>query len=188
MRKALVIGVLGIMIAGRGIAQNRFKFRSTEWLGLSTGQVGGTGAIQTVNGMAWGPWFAGVGAGVDYYRLRSVPLFLSLTRDIALGKNNWLYLFADGGKNVPWHGSSTEQRDEFEISNFGGGGYWAGGVGYLWGLGGHTSKAVLISAGYTVKKQSEDQRATIFCPLEGCPLVHYAYLNQYYLFMIGFRF
>ena len=188
MRKAFAIGVLCFVFAGRGLAQHRFQFRSTEWLGLSTGQLGGAGAIQTVNGLAWGPWFAGVGAGVDYYRFRSVPLFFSVTRDIALGKHDWLYLYADGGKNAPWYGASSNQQDGVRTGNFGGGAYWSGGVGYLWGLRGHTDKAVLISAGYTLKKQSEDRGSLFPCPLGGCSMVHDQFLNQVYLFMIGFRF
>ena len=48
-------------VASVGFGQSRVQFRSTEWVGLSSGQVGSAGQVQTVNGVAKGPWFVGVG-------------------------------------------------------------------------------------------------------------------------------
>jgi hypothetical protein len=115
-------------------------------------------------------------------------MFVSVTRDIALGKHDWLYLYLDGGKNAPWYGSSSSLHDGVLRSNFRGGEYWAGGVGYLWGLGGHTSKAVLISAGYAVKKLGNDELIAAPCVSPGCNISRYDYINRMYQFMIGFRF
>ena len=151
-----------------GFAQGRVQFRSTEWVGLSAGEVGSAGQIQTVNGVSKGPWFVGVGAGLDYYRFRSVPLFLSVTRDISLGKKDWVFLYLDGGTNVPWYKRSETLGLAYITDAFHGGEYWSGGIGYLWKLGDHTRKAVLLSAGYTVKKLSEVETVANSCMLLNC--------------------
>jgi hypothetical protein len=139
-----------------------------------------------------GPWFAGVGAGLDYYRFRSVPLFLSVTRDIQLGKKDWLFLYLDGGTNLPWYKRPETPEPAYTGDAFHGGEYWSGGLGYLWKLGDHSRKEVLFSAGYTVKKLSEDQSYQCppgdFCPLIVSQTTAYEYLNRMYQFMIGFRF
>jgi hypothetical protein len=175
-----------------GFAKSPIKFRSTEWVGLSTGMAGSAGEIQTVNGVSKGPWFLGAGAGIDYYRFRSVPLFGSVTRDISLGKTDWLFLYIDGGINVPWYTRKVAPNptgyDEILGSTFHAGEYWSGGLGYLWKLGDHSKKAVSISAGYTVKKLSEDQRVPTTCMSLNCDMVHYEYLNRMYMFLVGFRF
>jgi hypothetical protein len=161
---------------------------------LSGGSSGNYFQLQTVNGVSKGPWFAGLGAGLDYYRFRSVPLFLSVTRDLAIGKRDWLFLYLDGGTNLPWYKRPDLMEDYIVSSVFHGGEYWSGGLGYLWKLGDHTSKAVLLSAGYTVKKLKEDQTPAYGCPLlNPCPMtvpapVLYEYLCRSYQFMIGFRF
>jgi hypothetical protein len=200
MRKIVVLMMACALLVGVGLGQgagqhtsfgqSRVQFRSTEWVGLSSGEVGSAGQVQTVNGVAKGPWFAGVGAGLDYYRFRSVPLFLSVTRDLAIGKRDWLFLYVDGGTNVPWYSRnlSSNGYDGIVSSKFNGGEYWSGGLGYLWKLGAHTSKAVLLSVGYTVKKLSENQVVASSCAPANCDLVHYEYLNRMYQFMIGFRF
>lgn len=177
-----------------GFWKSRMQFRSTEWVGLSAGEAGSAGQIQTVNGVSKGPWFVGVGAGLDYYRFRSVPLFLSVTRDLAIGKRDWLFLYLDGGTNVPWYKRTSTPEDYFTADAFHAGEYWSGGLGYLWKLGDHTSKAVLFSAGYTVKKLSEGQTVTsdcccgVPCPMTLPGPAVYEYLNRMYQFMVGFRF
>jgi hypothetical protein len=199
MRKAVLLAacvfVAGVGLGqGTGFAQSRVQFRSTEWVGLSVGEVGSAGQTQTVDGVSKGPWFLGVGAGLDYYRFRSVPLFVSVTRDIALGKRDWLFLYLDGGTNFPWYKRPETPENSYTSDAFHRGEYWSGGLGYLWKLGDHTSKAVLFSAGYTVKKLTEDETVTSDCCCGvPCPMTLpspevYEYLNRMYQFMIGFRF
>jgi hypothetical protein len=200
MTKKIMVLAVCVFVAGAGFAQSagfaqgRVQFRSTEWVGLSSGEAGSAGQIQTVNGISKGPWFVGVGAGVDYYRYRSVPLFLSVTRDLAIGKRDLLFLYLDGGTNVPWYTRTSTPEDYFTSDGFHAGEYWSGGLGYLWKLGDHTSKAVLFSVGYTVKKLSEDQTTPsdcccgIPCPMTLPGPVVYEYLNRMYQFMVGFRF
>jgi hypothetical protein len=192
MTKAIVLAVIFILTTRVGFGQNRLTFRSTEWLGLSAGEAGNAVAVQTVNGLTKGPWFAGVGAGIDYYRFRSAPLFLSVTRDIAVGKKDWLFLYVDGGANVAWYKPAPIEGYAGGSDVFHGGSYWNGGLGYVWKLGEHTGKAIQFTAGYVVKRMKEDQ-------LLGCPIgvlcdpgyprpIEYDYLLRAFQFMAGFRF
>src|SRR5580658_3238373 len=197
MRKAIGLAAILALWAGAGLGQNPIKFRSTETVGLSSGSAGNCLQVQTVNGVFQGPWFVGLGAGLDYYRFRSVPLFLSVTRDLAVGKRDWLFLYVDGGTNLPWYkrpaGSLITPGGGFN-SVFHSGEYWSGGLGYLWKLSDHSKKAVLLSVGYTVKRLREDQTMAENCPLAGgCPITApstavFEYLCRAYQVMIGFRF
>jgi hypothetical protein len=195
MIKKIALTMVFAWVAAIVYGQAPVKFRSTEWLGFSSGEVGSAGQVQTVNGVSKGPWFLGLGGGVDYYRFRSVPLFLSVTRDISLGKRDWLFLYLDGGINEPWYKRPASTDDSYSSSSFHSGGYYSGGVGYLWKLGAKTSKALLFTAGYTVKKLKEDQFGSMIncgngipCPLEYPETVVYEYLCRAYQFMVGFRF
>jgi hypothetical protein len=169
------------------------KFRSDNYLGLSTGQWGTAGLIQTVNGFYKGPWFLGLGAGLDNYRFRSVPLFLSLTRDLtAPGKRSTLFIALDGGINLPWYTRKPSPYEGFSPSKFYPGLWWSAGLGYRWKLSTRTDKALLLSAGYTMKKLREDE--TIPPPPCAYPgpcnaqTFVYDYLNRTLFLTIGFQF
>ena len=56
-------------------------FTSINKAGLLTGSAGQAANIQTINGLTWSKWFAGVGTGIDYYGTRSIPLFVDLRRN-----------------------------------------------------------------------------------------------------------
>jgi hypothetical protein len=195
MRKVIVVAVILTWLTGAAFGQGPVKFRSTEWLGLSSGEAGSAFQLQTVNGLAKGPWFLGAGAGVDYYQFRSVPLFVAVTRDISIGKKDFLNLFFDGGTNVPWYTPPNLLNPGFPVISdvFHGGEYWSGGVGYLWKLCDHTNYAILFSVGYTVKKMSERQvvethSTPIGPPADNNLTYDYTYLNRMYQFIVGFRF
>jgi hypothetical protein len=193
MRSVIILAGC-ILLMASGYAQHPIRFRSTEWLGLSSGQAGSAVEIQTVNGVAAGPWFLGAGAGIDYYRFRSVPLFVSATRDLTLSKKDGLLLFFDWGTNVPWY--TVPAGDQYWGSTtikFHSGYYLNTGIGYLFKLDERGRRAVILSAGYSEKKISEVVTdVPQMCPIEGvCDIQQktaLAYLNRMFRFMVGFRF
>src|ERR1700761_3803425 len=104
MRKLLLFILIIVMTVQQGRTQKKFGFRSQEFGGISIGEMGTYGLVKTVNGVYTGPWFLGAGIGVDYYRFRSAPLFLSLNRDITpSNKRHVLFVDIDGGVNLPWY-------------------------------------------------------------------------------------
>src|ERR1700761_4983289 len=103
MRKYLLMIAFAICV-GVCSGQSSWKFRSDNYGGVTSGELGGAAHFETVNGIYKRPWFFGVGAGLDYYRFRSVPLFVSVKRDLfELGGGSALSAYVDGGVNVPWY-------------------------------------------------------------------------------------
>ncbi|MFT3683223.1 MAG: hypothetical protein QM791_23390 [Ferruginibacter sp.] len=131
-------------------------------VGLLEGAYGKTAAqLQLVNGFQVQQWFAGIGAGIDYYGdKRSVPVFLGIRRFIPGGSKSF-FVYADAGYNISWIRKS-QQKYSFADNNFSqqGGLFYDAGVGYRFPL----NKIVLgFSGGYSFKKQTEKYI------LGGCP-------------------
>ncbi|HLI92547.1 MAG TPA: hypothetical protein VKU83_03015 [Puia sp.] len=192
MTKIWSLGFALFFGLGFASAQSSFRFRSSESLGISNGQLGGFVQVQAINGIAYGPWFLGAGAGLDYYRFRSVPLFLSAGRDLWLTKKEGLGLFLNGGTNLPWlQGGGSPNTGTITLS---GGEYWSGGISYILRLGQHTREAVFFSVGYEVKKMGEHAVWKTLSPcynMAGCPIdqtVDYQYLNRILFLAAGYRF
>ena len=142
---------------------SRPVFHSVEQGALINGNQAVSGALQTVNGIGYGNWFAGIGAGIDFYRYRSVPLFLSLRRSLDMKNGNKLFAYADGGYNLPW---VTKDEPVFSIwgwpsqtdYKYKGGLYMDAGLGYAVHIKG--GNAFLLSTGYSHKYFSEKRITT----------------------------
>lgn len=138
-------------------------FHSVEQVALVNGNHAVSGVLQTVNGIAYNNWFAGIGAGIDFYRYRSVPLFIDLRRSLDMKRGNKLFVYADGGYNLPW-----VKKDEPVFSIWGwpthtdykyrGGLYLDAGLGYALQVKG--GNAFLLSTGYSHKYFSEKRITT----------------------------
>lgn len=179
-----------------------WKFRSDDYLGLAAGQWGNYGLLQTVNGFYKGPWFMGLGAGMDNYRFRSVPFFASVTWDVPAfwegggksgGKRSGLFLNLDGGINLPWYKRDLIYVGEALTSKFQAGSWWSAGLGYKWKLAARTDKALLVSVNYSEKRLKEVQTFGSPCNRAntcdiGVQTFLYEYLNRVFLFKIGFMF
>ena len=152
-----------------------WKYRSDNYVGLSAGQWGNYGLLQTVHGVYNGPWFIGGGVGLDNYRFRSVPLFLSVTRDLPLPvKRSGFYLELDGGTNLPWYKRTFGPYDGFTDSKFHAGAWWSAGVGYKWKLSAAAGsrKALLLSVNYSEKRLKETVSGVpLICYAISCPII-----------------
>lgn len=186
-------------------ASGPWKFRSDDYLGLAAGQWGNYGLLQTVNGVYKGPWFMGLGAGMDNYRFRSIPLFASLTRDLPpfwkssgkggakrSDKRSGLFLNLDGGVNLPWYQRDINYSYEALTSKFQTGSWWSAGLGYKWKLAPRSDNALLVSVNYSEKRLKEVQAIASPCNPMTCGFGNetflYKYLNRVFLFKIGFMF
>ena len=128
-----------------------WQFHSINNIGLLEGQTGSSFQLQTINGAQYRSWFAGVGLGLDFYRYRTIPLFLDLRKEFGKSSNK-LFLFTDVGTNFSWvtdnEKTSYEQNDKF-----GGGFYFEGGLGYKISV--SKNNSLLLSLGYSYKKLFE---------------------------------
>ena len=206
LRRRVVL-IIGFAFCELFCSAQGWKYRSDNYVGLSAGEWGNYGLLQTVHGVYEGPWFIGAGAGLDNYRFRSVPLFLSVTRDVPVlvmrggspVKRGGLFVGLDGGTNLPWYKRSTDLYDGFTGSHFHAGAWWSAGVGYKWKLsaaaGSH--KALLVSVAYSEKRLKETETGPAQpCYTSSCIMINnsgpqtyiYEYLNRVWLFKVGVQF
>jgi hypothetical protein len=141
-------------------------------------------SLQVINGASFKNWFAGIGAGVDDYEYRSVPLFLEVRRNFERKQTNF-FLYADGGISFPW-----VHKEEKQFSNyvFKRGLYADAGIGYNFKI--SKANALMLSGGYSVKKIKKEKTDFYFMngqPIFGKPYLYY-YEFKRILFKIGFQF
>ncbi len=180
MKKCLVIVCLGSLFSTVGLSQSSWKFRSVEYVGLLSGQAGSYGQFGTINGAGKGSWFLGAGVGLDYYRFRSLPVFLSVTKELMPGRNGF-FVSLDAGISCPvYHRPEGYYDNSFTSSKFLLGPYWSAGVGYKIKLpdGGKKDQYLFLSAGYSYKELKEDAKTYP-------DVTRYDYRNRQWSFKIG---
>ena len=133
------------------------RFQSINQIGLIDGSTDTEFHLQTINGLRFGNWFSGIGIGIDYYYVRSVPIFLDV-RNYWFKRRNSPFVYADIGINLPWpknHGDFISQD-----INYNEGLYYDLGLGYKLGL--KNNHALSLSAGFNFKRLS-GKRTYSFC-------------------------
>lgn len=130
----------------------------TPQVGLLNGDHAVSAQVVLSGGMKTRTWSYGIGAGVDYYKIRSAPLFIELKKDFGR-KETPLFAYLQLGANIAWP-LSSDYRENMYSSWFGntstrfqGGMYQEFGIGYT---GWYTKKkGVWISLGYSTKTMAE---------------------------------
>jgi hypothetical protein len=168
MKKIFMLACLGCLFFEGARAQRPWKFRSDEWAGFVQGEMGAYGQVHTINGLYKRSWFLGIGTGLDYYRYRSVPLFLSVEKELVPGKNGF-FISLDGGIDIPWYTRNklSEQYLGISYSKFLAAPYWNAALGYRLRFAPHSRQALLLSAGYSYKELKEDQKGEVDCGFAG---------------------
>lgn len=138
------------------------SFSSINQAGLLEGSAKSSFNLQTINGLQYKTWFAGIGVGLDKYRFRSVPVFFDLRKDL-VKKWNTPFLYGDIGVNFPWV-QDAENR-WWERSEFDRGLYYDAGVGYKLNLG--KGRGLLFSGGFSMKRIRETRYIIGSCPIVG---------------------
>lgn len=127
------------------------QFHSINLAGLIEGQKGSSLSLQSINGVQYKSLFGGIGIGLDLYRYRTIPLFISLRNEFGKTRNKF-FVFADAGTNFYWK-KDDDEKMYYENDKFENGFYGGGGVGYTLNLNQHLS--FLLSTEYSHKKLSE---------------------------------
>lgn len=155
MKKILIILTLigGLKLNAQTPHKNKSYFISQ--LGILDGNQANSFQFQVAGGVAAKDWRLGIGAGLDYYKVRSVPVFADLRKYFGNGRK--AFAFINAGFNIPWpledqykvfFTQSGNTKSKFDI-----GCYTDLGVGYDIGIG--KQKAISLSLGYSVKTLSE---------------------------------
>ena len=129
-----------------------WQFHSFNTVGLLEGETGSAFQLQTINGFQTKSWFFGAGVGLDYYRLRSIPLFADVRKEFGK-KENKFFLYADGGINFYWL-RDKDVKQFYVDDKFKNGFYGETGFEYKFNV---NRKLVLtLNGGYCYKKLTED--------------------------------
>ncbi|HMK26086.1 MAG TPA: hypothetical protein VK483_08660 [Chitinophagaceae bacterium] len=156
---------LGIVICLH--AQKKPGFSSQNYVGFVAGKTDVHLQLQTINGLKWKSWFGGIGAGIDWYYLRSIPVFASVNRSFLQKGKRSLLLSADAGINFPWRGNIYYDFPPYDHKQYSGL-YCAGGVGYKFGVG-KADNAILMQLGYSFKRLGEKTTSVYYCLTPPCP-------------------
>lgn len=160
-------------------------FHSINAMGLQNGSSGSSFSLQSIGSVSVRHSFAGIGVGLDLYKLRSVPLFVDLRQELG-GKKRNLFLYGDAGYNLPWLTDEEKSEQQFNRSHFKGSWYYDAGLGYQFRF---HADALLFSAGYSYKELKN--RANEFtCTGPQCSMVEqtYRYRMPRIVIRAGWRF
>jgi hypothetical protein len=158
MKKELIILLACFFVCKAVFAQQKkpaYRFHSINTVSLLNGANEVSAGLQSVNGFRKGNWFAGMGAGLDYYIHRSVPLFADVRYEFGK-KENKFFAYAAGGLNLEWVETSQNRgpiifiwEGNQENSDFDNGLFTDAGMGYLVKM--KKAGALLLSLGHSYK-------------------------------------
>jgi hypothetical protein len=161
------------------------SFSSINHAGVLNGKKGAYFQIQTINGIKYKTWFAGVGVGLDTYFRSGIPLFFDV-RKFLLQKSATPFVYADVGVHIV--GDKKDQLNQWYENRYYNGTYAEGGIGYKFGF--HGKDRWVVSAGYSYKYVKRDYVYTGGCPTSRCwenYLTYKNYLHRYAM-KLGFQF
>lgn len=162
--KTIIVLIAFISTSIGVYSQNKTRFSSQNYVGITEGQSGTALQLQTINGVKYKTWFAGIGTGLDYYYLRTVPLFFSASKFLDSQKFPF-YVTADAGINFAWEQNNMiyfEYPGEYNA-----GLYWGTGLGYKFDF--KNKNALLLNLGYNYKRLTQTYEYTAPCLVPPCP-------------------
>ncbi|HWB24520.1 MAG TPA: hypothetical protein VG738_03525 [Chitinophagaceae bacterium] len=130
---------------------NLHWFNVTQW-GWLMGKNEQTNSIETINGVSYKKYNAGIGVAFDNYGYHSLPVFADLRYSLVNGRKNILQVYGDAGLNIPLHSDYLKYRypdngdvwHQMHISFYG-----ETGISYAYVLG--RKFCLIAGAGYNYK-------------------------------------
>lgn len=120
--------------------------------GSLMGEKGGYLQLQTIQGIRYKTWYAGVGVGVDWYGIKGAPVFLVLRKDIFKTPNS-PFFYADGGIHLAHMNNEKGTWLNNSYSN----GFYSD-VGFGLRVGVSRRSKLLLSGGYSYKDGIKKQQ------------------------------
>jgi hypothetical protein len=146
------------------------SFSSINQIGDLYGSKGAYFQVQTINGIRYKTWFAGVGAGIDFYTRGGFPVFLDVRKDV-FEKGSTPFLYADAGIHLVH--DRKEEESQWYQNTYSNGFYGDAGLGYKLDL--HGAGRLLVSAGYSYKNINRRYEYVSTCPTARCYENYYTY-------------
>lgn len=166
--------LLSFFITVSALAQikpGKSSFYLLPQIALLNGDQSASGQVQVAGGIEKNGWGLGIGTGIDYYKVRTVPLFADLRK--SFGKNSAVFSYLNIGSNLVWPLESQYSTDYIwglggRRSDFSNGLYTDLGIGYS--IRGKKNKGIVLSLGYSAKKTTETRYGSIY--LDFPPYTH----------------
>lgn len=163
-KQILLVASLLLVMNVIGQQNGRIKFFSINNAGLVIGKNDNNLQLQTINGIKYKTYSAGIGAGLDNYYFKTVPLFIDLRKNIFEEKFT-PFVYADFGASIPWDRAKVEP---WTTSYYSSGFFYDMGVGYSIPIKGKL--AINISAGYSQKVLNEARESTSWMWIDYVPV------------------
>jgi hypothetical protein len=133
-------------------------------VGLLNGDQSVSGQVHLSGGIQRKAWMFGLGTAIDYYRVRTVPVFADVR--YVFGKKNNYFSYANIGANIVW--ATESQYEDHYLAGFGfpsknvfnNGLYTDVGIGYSFH--GEQKNGFVISIGYSSKTIGSSYQEAIF--------------------------
>ncbi len=144
--------IMTLLLAGTmylANAQGGIRYHGMVQGGVIHGAQDPAFLVQTIQGISYKTWSAGLGAGVDAYFRKSAPLFIDLRKKI-LDQANSPFLFAGFGRTIVL---DETEKTMYMNTRYKGGSYYDIGLGYQWDM--QKKTAFHFSIGYSQKQITE---------------------------------
>jgi hypothetical protein len=146
--------------------QKKFSFSGAVEAGLLEGEQGSAFQLGAMAGIRKNTWAFSLGSGLDYYSVRSIPVYLDVQKNI-FNKAKTPFVYVSGGYHFLWLAETFDDwswRHDWEKK---GGFYYKAGIGYQ--LPALKNSSLYFSAGYSEKEHSENYTSTFPCLIGPCP-------------------
>ncbi|MFL5808814.1 MAG: hypothetical protein ACJ749_04785 [Flavisolibacter sp.] len=157
------------------------KFETAVLIGFVEGEMGTSMQLQLINGIRFSHTSVGIGAGLDHYAMRSIPLFIDIRQNILKSAKS-PFVYADAGINFPWKSKDFEWATDTDSGIF-----YELGLGYRFPV---KSNAVLLNLGYSFKSYAHEDQMELWCLVPPCPVItnHYDFKLRRLSLKLGFNF
>jgi len=176
MKSTFLITAIVFAAALCSAQQTKMKFHSMISAGIAGGESNSAAAYEMVHGFVFSSWFAGLGAGLDNYHFKSVPLFVDARK--YFGKERSLFVYGNIGGNFAAQKQADKQFIYYTNYYFEGGFYADGGIGYRFPLIKKTS--LVFSLGNSYKSMQAHSKMQVECFAAPCPATFKDYHYNFY--------
>lgn len=167
MRNKLLVTVILSFIISAALAQQQEKVVTGSFhLGLLEGEQGSALQLGLLGGVKTKTWITSLGTGLDYYGIRSIPLYLNVQKNI-FNKNKTPFVYVGGGYHFLWLPTMYSDMGWGNPAQSTGGLYYQFGVGYQ--VPAFKTGSLFLSAGYSEKQYQQESTEYYPCLIGPCP-------------------
>jgi hypothetical protein len=158
--------VLALSFTTSFAQQKRFSFQGAAQVGLLEGEMGSAFQFGAMGGIKKNTWIASVGTGLDYYRVRSIPLYLNLQKNL-FNKDNTPFVYLGAGYHFLWLPEVFSEWSWPSALKTKGGVYYHGGIGYQ--VPAFKKTSLFFATAFSGKEYHEEYLQTNPCLIGPCP-------------------